>query len=611
MKTRILLLNFVLCALLCTAPHMLEAQNNPINPTQAATAFNVFTAGDAIAVKTESEGSWAVGGDFTLDGTLNIFGGVNHYNGDNQPTALVVNGKVNYVSGRLQVLNNNHIKIGDLSTSTIFEYDMNNVLSNTRITPTDGTYDSTPSITLTTSQNTTSIAGDTQIDFEAAFQQFETISDNLSALDTNVSWTANEFNQGKLWLDLVPNTTNVINLTVAEFNGLQEIKFNTLEPSESTPFIINITDVSVSPDEITINSWPNIVGSPLNYAPYILHNFSAVSSTINYTGGAQIYGTIYAPKARFNNRSHFNIDGQIISAIFEQNSGEVHPYIFDTVIDFPPETPSEEICDGIDNDGDGLIDEGFEDVDGDGVADCVDNCPEVYNPDQTDANNDGVGDACDEPEPEEICDGIDNDGDGLIDEGFEDLDGDGVADCIDNCPEVYNPDQTDANNNGVGDACEELDPEEICDGIDNDGDGLIDEGFEDLDGDGVADCIDNCIYHYNPDQLDADGNGIGDVCDTPGGGSASYRGAFNVDAYPIPFKGVVNLEYTSTSATNATIEVFDVSGRLLKRTQNPITKNTEGGVVELDLSDHDIEKQILFVRFTTSEGSVVKRIFSH
>jgi hypothetical protein len=34
------------------------------------------------------------------------------------------------------------------------------------------------------------------------------------------------------------------------------------------------------------------------------------------------------------------------------------------------------------------------DSDGDGVADCVDNCPNTANPDQRDTNGDGVGDAC-------------------------------------------------------------------------------------------------------------------------------------------------------------------------------------------------------------------------
>jgi len=35
-------------------------------------------------------------------------------------------------------------------------------------------------------------------------------------------------------------------------------------------------------------------------------------------------------------------------------------------------TPGDEVCDGVDNDGDGLVDEGYADADGDGVADCID-----------------------------------------------------------------------------------------------------------------------------------------------------------------------------------------------------------------------------------------------
>lgn len=61
---------------------------------------------------------------------------------------------------------------------------------------------------------------------------------------------------------------------------------------------------------------------------------------------------------------------------------------------------------------------------------------------------------------------------------------------------------------------------EICgDGKDNDYDGEIDEGcIVDGDGDGVPDEIDNCPTDYNSDQMDADSDGLGDVCDpTPQG----------------------------------------------------------------------------------------------
>ena len=58
------------------------------------------------------------------------------------------------------------------------------------------------------------------------------------------------------------------------------------------------------------------------------------------------------------------------------------------------------------------------DSDGDGVPDGVDNCPTVYNPDQTDVDGDSIGDVCD------------------------------------NCPIDYNPGQTDEDHDGIGDVCE-------------------------------------------------------------------------------------------------------------------------------------------------------------
>ncbi|RRQ47950.1 HYR domain-containing protein [Maribacter algicola] len=58
--------------------------------------------------------------------------------------------------------------------------------------------------------------------------------------------------------------------------------------------------------------------------------------------------------------------------------------------------PGQEICDGVDNDGDGEIDEGF-DEDGDGIADCYDKCPN--GDDTVDQDGDGIPDACDD----EVC----------------------------------------------------------------------------------------------------------------------------------------------------------------------------------------------------------------
>lgn len=60
------------------------------------------------------------------------------------------------------------------------------------------------------------------------------------------------------------------------------------------------------------------------------------------------------------------------------------------------------------------------------------------------------------PTDGEFADGIDNDMDGMIDEGFPDSDHDGMIDYLDNCPNTPNPDQRDADLNFIGDACEGL-----------------------------------------------------------------------------------------------------------------------------------------------------------
>jgi hypothetical protein len=60
--------------------------------------------------------------------------------------------------------------------------------------------------------------------------------------------------------------------------------------------------------------------------------------------------------------------------------------------------------------------------------------------------------------PVNLC--LDNDGDGYGNPYFtiqrceEDPEIGYVTNCTDNCPQTYNPDQTDVNGNGIGDACE-------------------------------------------------------------------------------------------------------------------------------------------------------------
>ena len=156
-----------------------------------------------------------------------------------------------------------------------------------------------------------------------------------------------------------------------------------------------------------------------------------------------------------------------------------------STLDVPP---SAEVCDGVDNDLDGSIDEGFVDTDGDGIADCVD--PDDDNDGVSDADEIAAGsDPLNAASTPEECDGVDNDLDGSIDEGFVDTDGDGIADCVD--PDDDNDGVSDADEIAAGsDPLNAASTPEECDGVDNDLDGSIDEGFSDSDGDGIADCVD-------------------------------------------------------------------------------------------------------------------------
>jgi len=136
-------------------------------------------------------------------------------------------------------------------------------------------------------------------------------------------------------------------------------------------------------------------------------------------------------------------------------------------------------------------------------------------------------------------------------DGFGDTDDTANTCPLDNCPDIYNPDQYDSDNDYVGDICDNC-PDSVN----------IDQ--QNSDNDSFGDACDNCPFVDNEDQADADGDGIGDVCEFICGDANSDE---TVNIFDITFV-ITNLylsgpppDPTDAADVNddGTVNIFDIT----------------------------------------------------
>ena len=256
-----------------------------------------------------------------------------------------------------------------------------------------------------------------------------------------------------------------------------------------------------------------------------------------------------------------------------------------------------ETCNGVDDNCNGQIDEGF-DVDGDGYTTCAGDC--------NDANN------AINPGATEICNTADDDCDGQINESvgntyYADTDGDGYGNaasstvaCTQPSGYVSNSNDCDDNNNAIN-----IGATEVCNTADDDCDGQINEGvgntyYADTDSDGYGNAASSTVACTQPSGYVSNSNDCDDNNNAVNSGATEICNTADDDCDGQINEGVGNTYFADTdgdgygNAASTTVACTQPSGFVSNSSDcNDANSAINPGATEIcNTDDDDCDGQI-------------------